>query len=370
MTLQTTRRRVRVAAAIGALIASVMASTAQSAPISSVFDRPATRLREPGRASIIAFARAGKRVVALAERGAVLLSDDEGSHWRQADVPVSLTLTAAAFPTPNVGWAVGHGGVVLHTVDQGEHWTVQLDGRQVAASALAAAKIGAGAGSEASQRLIARAEQLVADGPDKPLLDVCFVSSTKGFVVGAYGVMLETTDAGRSWNYLGDRLDNPKGLHLNAIQCDGSTVVVAGEQGVLLRSTDGGASFARLSSPYRGSLFGLAIESSASMTVAGLRGNAFHTSDAGVTWQRIDLRTQANVTVLSPQQDGRWLLATQAGDVFLSVDRGHSFQRAQAQQIPRASSALLLADGTLLVGSAAGAFKAASGAEPIPKVSQ
>ena len=370
MNWQTTRRGACIVAATCLWAAGMAAQAAQAASIQGVFDRPAPRLREPGRASVIAIVRAGKRVVALGERGAVLLSDDEGLHWRQAEVPVSLTLTAAMFTTPNEGWAVGHGGVVLHTSDQGEHWSIQLDGRQVAGNALASAKERARAGSETSQRLLARAQQLIDDGPDKPLLDICFSSSTKGYVVGAYGLMLETSDGGRTWAYLGDRLDNPKSLHLNAVRCEEAAIVVAGEQGLLLRSTDGGASFTRMNSPYRGSFFGLAVESPASMTVAGLRGNAFHTSDAGATWQRLDLATQANVTVLSPQHDDRWLMVTQAGDVFLSADRGRSFQRSAVPQVPRASSALLVTDGTLLIGSPAGAFKVVPGAGQTPKVSQ
>jgi photosystem II stability/assembly factor-like uncharacterized protein len=64
-------------------------------------------------AYLTGIARAGKRLVAVGERGIVVLSDDDGATWRQASVPVSVTLAAVQFPTPTQGWVVGHYGVVL-----------------------------------------------------------------------------------------------------------------------------------------------------------------------------------------------------------------------------------------------------------------
>ena len=72
------------------------------------------------RSMMLAVARAGDRLVTVGERGRVLLSDDSGKTWRQAEsVPVSVTLTAVTFADARSGWATGHAGVVLHTVDAG-----------------------------------------------------------------------------------------------------------------------------------------------------------------------------------------------------------------------------------------------------------
>ena len=42
-------------------------------------------------------------------------SDDEAQHWKQADAPVSVTLTAVKFADKDFGYAIGHGGTVLGT---------------------------------------------------------------------------------------------------------------------------------------------------------------------------------------------------------------------------------------------------------------
>ena len=84
-------------------------------------------------------ARAGERLVAVGERGRIILSDDNGVTWRQVHSPTSVTLTHVTFATPVDGWAVGGMGIVLHSADGGLSWTKQLDGIQAADIALAAA---------------------------------------------------------------------------------------------------------------------------------------------------------------------------------------------------------------------------------------
>ncbi len=115
---------------------------------------------------LLGIARAGSRHVAVGERGIIVLSDDDGRSWRQAVVPVSVTLTAVTFPTAAQGWAVGHSGAILHSDDGGTHWTKQLDGFRAAQLALAAAA--ANMRKRPSKRAradFAAAQQLVSDGP-------------------------------------------------------------------------------------------------------------------------------------------------------------------------------------------------------------
>ena len=71
------------------------------------------------------------RIVAVGERGHIIYSDSNCEEWSQADVPVSITLTAVYFPSKKDGWAVGHDGVVLHTEDGGQKWEKQIDGIKI-----------------------------------------------------------------------------------------------------------------------------------------------------------------------------------------------------------------------------------------------
>jgi photosystem II stability/assembly factor-like uncharacterized protein len=148
------------------------------------------------------------RIVAVGERGIILLSDDNGKRWQQADVPVSVTLTAVRFADARNGVAVGHAGVVLTTSDGGTGsacWTANSwppspckPPRPPPARALrrrpAAAR---------------DAERLVADGADKPLLDVCLLPHNRILAVGAYGLAFASEDGGRTWTWM-DRIAIPR----------------------------------------------------------------------------------------------------------------------------------------------------------------
>ena len=150
-----------------------------------VLSQPAVQGPQALRAVLLDVARAGARLVAVGERGVVLLSDDNGATWRQAAaVAVSASLTAVQFVDERNGWAVGHAGVVLRSEDGGEHWTLQLDGKRAAALELQAAE------ASADERRLAAAQRLLADGADKPLLALSFADAQHGLVVGAYGLLL------------------------------------------------------------------------------------------------------------------------------------------------------------------------------------
>ena len=110
--------------------------------------------------------QAGDRLVAVGEWGHVILSDDKGKTWHQANsVPTRMTLTEVTFIDAQNGWAVGHDAVVLHTSDGGENWALQF-----------------------------------ADAEDEALLlSVWFENKNHGIVVGQFGLMLETRDGGKNW---------------------------------------------------------------------------------------------------------------------------------------------------------------------------
>lgn len=85
---------------------------------------PAIALGSAEHAPLVAAAQARQRLVAVGDHGVIVLSDD-GATWRQAhSVPVDGLLTALSFVDERQGWAVGHGGVVLHTEDGGETWAL------------------------------------------------------------------------------------------------------------------------------------------------------------------------------------------------------------------------------------------------------
>lgn len=334
-------------AAAGLLLAGSLPVRAESA--AEPLKRPAIVSAQASRSVLLDAAQAGTRLVVVGERGIVLLSDDAGAQWRQAKVPVSVTLTAVRFVNAKTGWAVGHYGIVLKTGDAGESWTVQLDGIKAAELAVASAKEAvakAAADDSKAQRLLVEAERLVTDGPDKPFLDLWFENETTGFVLGAYNLIFRTEDGGKSWIPWMDRVENPKVLHLYALRPAGAVLYMAGEQGLFLRSKDNGQTFQKVESPYAGSFFTLSTLPSGDVLAAGLRGNAW-VLDAAGAWRKIEPTPPVSFTSSIVGPDQTVYLTNFAGMVFASHDGAKSFHPIPVPALPPLTRFLPLPDGYL-----------------------
>ena len=338
-----TRRQV-VLAGLGGIAA--LPAWAVNAP--AVLSQAALQTPKALAAATLAVARAGDRLVAVGERGTVLLSDDHGTSWRQAQVPVQATLTAVSFSDARNGWAAGHLGVILHSVDGGASWHKQLDGVQAAELVKQAAERSGDAGA------MAQAQRLVEEGADKPFFDLEFIDAQRGFAVGAYNLMFATTDGGKSWTALGPRLPNAKNLHLYGVRARGRTLVIAGEQGLLLRSTDGGASFSTLTSPYKGSFFGLLQTRGGALVAYGLRGTAYRSTDEGLHWDKLDTGLPMAIGAGMALPDGGFVLVSQAGDALVGGANGPALRRIPAREAVPVSSVALAADGGLVLASLRG----------------
>ena len=322
------------------------AGAASSAPVGDALSRPAVISQRAAQMVMLGVAQAGKRLVAVGERGIVLVSDDDAVSWRQVATPVSVTLTAVRFADDRYGYAVGHSGTVLATVDGGASWIRVLDGRQAAQISLVAAKAG---GDPAALR---DAERLLADGPDKPLLDLLVLDTRQVIVIGAYGMAYASADSGHSWTSWGPRLDNPRGLHLYSIRRDGERILVCGEQGLVRLSQDHGQTFAPLKTPYDGSFFTAEFMSNGEIVVAGLRGNLLRSLDGGMSWKQIVAPHNASITGSALRANGSLVMVNQAGMVL--TENGGTLAVLNRNPLPPLTGVFPKRDGTLVALSMQG----------------
>ncbi len=301
-----------------------------------LLEQSALSIKNPSKAALIDVTQAGKRLVAVGERGIIIYSDNHGIDWVQAQVPVRVTLTAVTFSDPDNGWAVGHDSVVLHSVDRGESWQKVMDGCKINQMMVAAMKViveqkrqqfelaDASKKSEL-QYVVEDAEfnlkgfmQTESEGPTKPLLDVLFFNQQEGLIVGAFGIILRTEDGGRSWRPLLDKIENQNGYHFYTMARTNGALFLFGEAGIMFRSQDNGEHWQSLEMVYEGSFFEAFGDLEDDCVVAcGLRGNMVSSCDGGVTWQHQQIGPQASLNG-GVFLDGRqYLLAGMPAAVFV-----------------------------------------------------
>lgn len=314
------------------------------------------------------------RLVAVGERGHVLVSDDGGGRWQQAAVPTRSTLTRVAANGGNIV-VVGHDGVIVHSADRGDTW----------------------------QRV--REEPYSIDNQSSPsngspLLDVMFLDASRVLAVGAYNLALMSRDAGLNWEPVpielavdpsrpngdiegsaatpapGDvediageadaaeasvlfsedelLLDDEADPHLNAIVRLGDGVLlIVGERGTVYRSSDDGKSWQRLPLPYGGSMFGALALGDSRVIVFGLRGRAFESDDAGDSWRAIELPVQATLFGASAGVDGSVALVGAEGAILRRALGSDTFAVSvyvtDTGETPSNSAVLSRDDGSLIL---------------------
>ncbi len=205
---------------------------------------PSEMMPKAASTTLLDLAWTGKRYVAVGQRGHVLLSTD-GKDWKQVATPVRQMLNRVRFLDENNGWAVGHDGVIIHTADGGESWSLQHFDPQ----------------------------------SQQPLNDVLFLDRQRGFAVGAPARLLHTRDGGKTWDKAGaDFLS--LGLHLNVVlQLKDGSLFLGGERGLLARSTDRGETWHMVKSPVGGSILGAIAAGDAGVVMYGIRGRVARTAD-------------------------------------------------------------------------------------------
>ena len=339
----------RIVASLLGLALAATAGVPAAAGFVDVLDTPAVMSPLASRSLIQAIAKAGDRIVAVGQRGHIVVSSDNGATWKQSPVPVSSDLTAVYFVDAREGWATGHDGVILHTADGGDTWALQLNGRTVNELLVKSmeAKVAGEPASDDAKKLLAEAQRYKEQGADKPFLDVWFADAKNGYAVGAYNLIFRTSDGGTSWESWFDRTDNPKFFNLYSIRPAGGDVYIAGEGGILLKLDRAAQRFKAQTSGYNGSFFGIAEAGNAAIAF-GLRGNAYRTDNAGATWIKVETGLPGAITAAARTSQGALLLADVGGRVVRSTDGGRTFAALAIAQPAPLTAIADLGDGRVV----------------------
>lgn len=240
----------------------------------------------PDRVQINGLLNLGSRVVAVGERGSILLSDDQGVSWQPARVATqrNATLTAVVALDDRRLLAVGHDGWILRSADAGSSW-----------------------------------QEIRYDSDlGEPLLGIWSGGGDNVLAFGSFGKFYQSLDGGQTWAPQALDIDS---AHLNSMAggSDGRRMLV-GEQGLVLRTADGGQHWQTLPAFYSGSLFGIVRLSASDWVTYGMRGHVFVSHDFGDSWTQVKVGNQLPLYghVLLPDHSG--LVIVGAGSSVVRLD--------------------------------------------------
>lgn len=261
--------------------ASAVPAAEAAAPIKP---RPSETLALTSKGLILDVVNTGKHLVAVGDRGAVIVSNN-GADWAQVQTPVRSPLTAVSFADEMNGWAVGHDAVILATKDGGKTWAMQNFAPEL----------------------------------EKPFLDVIALDTNNVLAFGAYGLLYKTSDGGTTWEAVEAPEIRADELHFNgAAKLNNGSVLAVGEQGMLGLTADGGTTWTKLTSPYDGSYYGALPLGDAGAVVYGLRGNVYKTNDVKTgSWAQVKTDTVSSFFGAAALPDGGVALVGLAGAVLI-----------------------------------------------------
>jgi photosystem II stability/assembly factor-like uncharacterized protein len=263
--------------------------------------------------------RAGDTLVAVGERGHIVISTD-GESWQQVEVvPTRSTLTSV-FSVGNRLWAGGHDAVIITSGDGGETWTRQFF------------------------------------DPDRQqaVMDIYFTDENNGVAIGSYGLNLWTHDGGQTWEDA--TVDAENDFHLNSlVRFSDGRRLIAGEAGYSYRSYDDGETWEAIEMPYQGSMWGALKTNGGCVLFYGLRGHVLESCDFGSSWTELETGSEASISGAA-EYDGLVVLASNSGTVLIRDDRGHFSVHHHSSGVDF-SAVISLGDGNFLLAGEDGVHK-------------
>jgi photosystem II stability/assembly factor-like uncharacterized protein len=175
----------------------------------------------------------------------------------------------------------------------------------------------------------------------KDILTIRMIDSQKGRSAGAFGTILRTTNGGQSWQILS--IDWQKSLqelfrargyadpHLYDISfLDKDNGWIVGENGVLLKTTDGGKTWALKRGGLLPALFSINFRNRSEGYIVGQSGLFLQTSDGGKTWAKQDVGEWENLHRIRIEGD-LGIVVCDLGKVLLSKDGGKTWTRYETK---------------------------------------
>jgi photosystem II stability/assembly factor-like uncharacterized protein len=233
-----------------------------------------------------------------------------------------------ATPSDSLLWMAGRDGKVLFSADDGVSWVIQRTPTKVHLQDIAAwdsehavavgnkgVVVSTSDGGKTWQEAHAPQSALA-----NKLLRVRVFGSAEAWAVGESGVVLRTSDFGRTWVTAGKAED----IAWNDVWHSDAGTLLVGEFGKIKRSKDGGANWEDIASPVKSSLMSVAFRDARNGVAVGLSGVVLATRDGGQTWTRMRSSTPEHLFDVTWSGSG-WIAVGDKGALLRGDQAGDAW---------------------------------------------
>ena len=274
---------------------------------------------------------------AVGHQGTILKTIDGGGSWLQQASGTTKDLYSTYFIDNNTGFAVGRDGTILKTTNGGETWITKYSGTSFWLGGIyfynevTGYAFGQGGvilkSTDGGTTWVTQAQSNVND-PE--LLSVFFTSPDTGYAVGglylgAYNssVILKTTDGGTNWSKVYGEVSYVNLILLYSVHfTNANTGYVVGGYGQILKTTDRGATWVSENSGVTQNLYSVHFPLHNTGYAVGDMGTILKTIDAGSKWEQQDPVTSSNLFSVFFTSENIGYAVGDSGTILKTVNGG------------------------------------------------
>ena len=223
--------------------------------------------------------------LAVGDNGSIYSTNNSGTNWTQVTSGTTMGLNDILFVSLTDFLISGDNGTLLHSTNAGSNWSDQSLSTYASLNGIAAAPnllFAVGENGVLARRIGTSSWNFLNSGDNRAINWITFYDFLNGWGVGQYGIILHTTDGGKTWS---EQVNGITGdSFYGAEAADANNMWTVGDLGVLLHTSDAGQHWVQQSTYTTNTLLSVSFIDNLHGWVVGDVGELLQTVNGGNLW--------------------------------------------------------------------------------------